>query len=111
VEATLDKKKISCKGLRFSLRSGRKEIGRAYLYFLKNDPHQRHFGFMEDVFVDTSSRGLGSGRMLVEAVIQEARRQGCYKLIANSREGRPRVHKLYKKLGFTHWGHEFRIDL
>ena len=59
---------------------------------------------------DRAFRGKGYARELVHVVIDEARAQGCYKLIANSREGRDEVHAMYECYGFQKWGVEFRID-
>lgn len=87
------------------------EVGHAYLYLLRNDLHQRPFGYMEDVLVAEERRGQGIGTRLVQAVIAEARRQGCYKLIGCSRYARPAVHRLYLRLGFADHGKEFRLDL
>lgn len=102
---------LNADGVRISLRAGDgTEVGRAYLYVLRNDLHTRPFGFMEDVFVDDKHRGQGHGEKLVRYVIDEAKRRGCYKLVATSRYGRDKVHALYAKLGFDERGKEFRID-
>ena len=106
-----EKKDVSASGVKFIRRVKGEAVGRAYLYILNNDLHEEPFGFMEDVFVDETQRGSGIGRALVEAVIKEARRRGCYKLVATSRTERPRVHALYVDLGFKDYGKEFRIDL
>jgi GNAT superfamily N-acetyltransferase len=98
-------------GVRFSVDQDGREVGRAYLYLAENDLHPgRWFGLLEDVFVDESGRGQGVGSTLVRHVIEEARRRGCYKLIATSRDERTRVHALYRQLGFEDWGREFRLD-
>jgi L-amino acid N-acyltransferase YncA len=47
---------------------------------------------------------------IVKQLIKAAQKEGCYKLIATSRYNRPKVHKLYTKLGFKKQGLEFRID-
>ena len=76
-------------------------LARAFLYLAENDLHPgRVFGLLEDVFVEESARGLGLGVALVNHVISEARRRGCYKLVATSRHERSRVHDLYRRLGF-----------
>ena len=87
-----------------------KVVGRAYLYVMTNGLHDRPFGFMEDVFVDPEHRGGEIGTALVLRVVAEAKKRGCYKLVATSRHERDRVHALYLKLGFTDRGKEFRID-
>jgi GNAT superfamily N-acetyltransferase len=87
-----------------------KVVGRAYLYVMTNDLHERPFGLMEDVFVEPDSRGSEIGTTMVKRVIAEAKRRRCYKLVATSRHARHRVHALYDRLGFKDHGREFRID-
>lgn len=87
-----------------------KEIGRAYLYIIKNDLHDRPYGLLEDVFMDESSRGKGFGTQLIEEAIKQAQDLKCYKLVATSRYAREKAHKLYKRLGFENYGIEFRKD-
>ena len=65
---------------------------------------------MEDVFVAETERGSGLGTTLVNEVVAVAREKGCYKLIATSRDSRPKVHELYRRLGFSDHGREFRIN-
>lgn len=86
-------------------------VGRAFLYLLYNDLHEAPFGFVEDVFVDTQYRGQGIGKALVEAVIEEAKKEKCYKLICTSRHAKQKLHGWYQQLGFSEHGVEFRIDL
>lgn len=102
---------FAAEGIRFSLSDMGQEIGHAFLYLIKNDEHDACAGFMEDVFVAETSRGKGVGTELVQLVIAEAKKRGCYKLLATSRYARPEVHVWYTKLGFTDYGKEFRIDL
>jgi GNAT superfamily N-acetyltransferase len=103
-------KRIKGEGMRISLKFQDMEVGRAYLYILRNDLHDRPFGLMEDVFIDPYFRGRGLGTLLVKEVLNQARIAGCYKLIATSRYGRENVHRLYKDIGFKDWGVEFRYD-
>jgi len=103
-------KDVNANGIKLFVTQDGKEVGRAYLYLMTNDLHERPFGFMEDVFVDDSLRGGGIGTALVNAVVQEAKKRNCYKLIATSRYARPKVHELYVKLGWSDHGKEFRID-
>jgi len=103
-------KEINANGIKFYIEKEGKEIARAYLYILKNDLHKQPFGFMEDVFVEESFRGQGFGTKLVEQLIIVAKKIGCYKLICTSRFSKPKVHELYKRLGFKEHGKEFRID-
>jgi GNAT superfamily N-acetyltransferase len=98
-------------GYRFSLGDGDRELGRAFLYVMRNDLHSGPFGLLEDVYVDESQRGVGLGTKLVQEVVSAAREAGCYKLTATSRTSRPKVHDLYRQLGFEDHGIEFRMDL
>ena len=106
----IKKKKISGYGIKFYVEENGKEVGRAYLYVMNNDLHDEPFGLMEDVYIDESLRGKGMGTKLVEGLVAEAKKIGCYKLIATSRYERERVHQLYGRLGFKDWGKEFRLD-
>lgn len=104
-------KVIASAGIRFSITVKNKEVGHAYLYIMRNDLDDRPFGFLEDVFVDESVRGYGIATKLIKQVIKTAEENNCYKIVATSRYSRPKVHTLYKRLGFQDHGKEFRIDL
>jgi len=100
-----------CFGVKFAMQNDRgNEVGRAFLYAMYNDLHDKPFGLMEDVYIAKEIRSQGLGMSLVKQVIKVARERGCYKLIATSRYSRSRVHKLYLELGFRDHGKEFRID-
>lgn len=98
------------KSVRLSLKEEGKEIARAFLYLINNDLHAQPYALLEDVFVQEEFRGQGNGVKIVQAAIEEARKQGCYKLIGTSRHSREKVHLFYKKLGFYEQGLEFRMD-
>lgn len=85
-------------------------VGRAYLYLIHNDLHDKPYGLLEDVYVEEEYRSHGIGNQLLKAVMAEAKDRGCPKLIGTSRYSRPQVHKWYEKLGFKDWGKEFRMD-
>lgn len=99
-----------CRGKKFSVTIESKEIARAFLYLIKNDLHESVYGLLEDVYVDKNYRGNGLGKEIVRNVISFAREAGCYKIIATSRTGREKVHKLYADLGFSEYGKEFRMN-
>ncbi len=103
---------VNGRGIRFSIHEGGKEMGRAYLYILRNDLHERPFGFVEDVFVNQEHRGGKVGVRLLATLIERARNENCYKLIATSRNDgtRQAVHDWYTRLGFQDHGTEFRIN-
>lgn len=106
----IKKKAIKGKGIKFFIEVDRKEVGRAFLYILHNDLHEKPLGFLEDVYVNENLRGQGIGTKLLDKVINEARANGCYKIVATSRHSRPEVHKLYERIGFKDQGVEFRLD-
>lgn len=103
--------KIVYGGFRLSIDEEGREIAHAYLYLIKNDLHEQPYGLMEDVFVGEGYRGSGIGTKIIEALIQKAKEEKCYKLIGTSRKENKRVHVLYKKIGFQEWGREFRMDI
>ena len=111
ISPELQAESVPAKGIKFSIMEDEQQIARAYLYLMHNELHQEPFGLLEDVYVDENHRGSGLGTKLVQQIIIAARQQGCYKLIATSRESRPQVHELYQKLGFEIRGREFRINL
>lgn len=109
MEVKRENKEFRC--IRFSLNKNDREIARAYLYVLKNDLHEEPLGYIEDVFVDEDFRRRGYGTKIMENLIEEAKKQGCYKLVATSRHSRHNVHTLYENLGFVNFGLEFRMDI
>ena len=88
---------FASKAFRFSKLEEDVEIGRAYLFIIRNDLHKKPYGLLEDVFINENYRGKGVATELVQEVIREAQRQECYKLICNAKIG---VHGLYTQLGF-----------
>ena len=99
------------KYIKLSITKDNKEIARAHLFLIKNSLHQKPYGLFEDLFVEPEFRGKGLGRQLIEKIIEEAKKQGCYKLLATSRYSREKVHELYLKIGFQDYGKEFRMNL
>ena len=85
------------------------EIGRAYLFIIRNDLHEKpYYGLLEDVFVAEEYRGRGIATDLVKEVIGEFRRQECYKLILMCN---PELRSFYEHLGFKQTNElEFRMD-
>lgn len=106
----LKKTEKSSQAIKIEAEKDGKIVGRAYLYLIYNDLHQAPYGLLEDVFVEDSERGQGTGTELVKAVIEEAKAQGCYKLVGCSRYSRPNVHKWYESFGFQDYGKQFRMD-
>lgn len=103
--------KSDVSGVKIVAMENGREVGRAFLYLLKNDLHKEPFGFLEDVFVNEEFRKQGLGSQLVQQVVDEAKAQGCYKLIATSRSSKPELEKFYAKFGLEVWGVEYRKNL
>jgi GNAT superfamily N-acetyltransferase len=98
------------RSIRICLDENGEEIGHAFLVLGWNDLHDAPWGLMDDVWIEEAHRGQGYGNELVQAVIDKARQEGCYKLLATTRNSKPEVQEWYIRLGFTDWGKEFRID-
>ena len=109
-EMNINHKTVDTRGFRFFVEQDGREVAHAYLYLLSNDAQAVPFGLMEDVLVEDSMRGMGIGTELVDAVISVAKAERCYKLIAISRNARPKIDELYRRRGFVERGTEFRID-
>lgn len=101
--------KDNCRAVKITVEENGQVLGRAYLYLIKNDLHPEPYGLLEDVFVEEAARGRGLGTALVRAVVEEAKAQGCYKLVGTSRYERESVHKMYLGLGFKDYGKEFKM--
>lgn len=103
--------KKDCYAVKITAVENGQEIGRAWLYVLSNDLHTEPFGLLEDVFVTEDQRGKGLGTKLVQAVIEESKKIGCYKLVATVRSSRGITCSWYEKFGFENYGAEFRMNL
>ncbi len=111
MQPKIDKKIVEASGIKFFVEKDGKEVARAFLYVMKNDLKEKPFGFLEDLFVDESLRGQGIGTKLLNNVIAEAKKLGCYKLVGTSRHERENVHRMYEKIGFKNFGLEFKMYL
>jgi len=98
-------------GIKIFVEYNSKEVGRCFLYLIKNDLHVEPYALLEDVYVDENFRGEGIGTELVKKAIELAKELNCYKIIATSRFEREKVHEWYQSLGFKRFGFEFRMDL
>lgn len=104
-------KNQSLKAVKLELKDGKTEIGRAFLYVIKNNLHKQPYGYLEDLFVNEKFRGKGYGKTLLIAAIKKAKQLKLYKLVGTSRSSRKEVHKFYQRHGFKKYGLEFRMDL
>jgi GNAT superfamily N-acetyltransferase len=107
----IKEKVVRTKGIKIYIKKEGKEIGRCFIYLIKNELHKEPYALLEDVFVDENFREKGIGTKLVKRAIKLAKKLNCYKIIATSRFERENVHEWYEKLGFKRFGFEFRIDL
>ncbi|MDO8499898.1 MAG: GNAT family N-acetyltransferase [bacterium] len=107
----ITQKIFTSEAIKFIFEKDGQVAGRAYLYLITNDLHEQCYGLVEDLFVDDKWRGQGIGTELLTAVMVEARKRKCYKLIGTSRTARAEVHEWYERLGFKKYGVEFRMDL
>ncbi len=107
----ISKSAKTSKYIKLEIKDGKKVVGRAFLYVIKNDLHERPYGLLEDLFVSEAFRGQGLGRALLSRVLTEAKRLKLYKIVGTSRTSRAAVHAMYIKFGFKKYGYEFRINL
>ena len=57
-------------------------------------------GWIEDVVVDGSQRGMGIGRQLVQCLVEQAKKLGCTDLLLFTGHSRKPAIALYESLGF-----------
>lgn len=63
-------------------------------------------GYISELFVSEKERGRGIGSLLIEEVIKQAKRKGCYRLmLANNRNRLSYEKGFYKKNGFLEREH------
>ncbi|HBG81546.1 TPA: GNAT family N-acetyltransferase [candidate division CPR2 bacterium] len=102
---------VESKAVKLSVMDGEKEAGWAYLFLIANDRHKESYGYLENVYVHPEYRSQGLGKKLVYGIFDEAKKHGCYKIVATSRYSKPDVHAMYERYGFKDHGKNFRIDL
>jgi GNAT superfamily N-acetyltransferase len=66
---------------------------------------------VESVHVHPDHRGRGLGRLLMGAVIQQARELGCYRVQLTSNNERTDAHRFYESLGFRPSHQGFKLQL
>jgi len=55
---------------------------------------------IHDIFVDSASRGMGIGRILLERIEAKARELNCCRITLEVREDNRVARRLYRKVGF-----------
>ncbi len=59
-------------------------------------------GYVSDVFVSPSASGMGAGKLLIEAVMNEGKERDAYRLmVTNGKEKTSYERGFYKKAGWT----------
>ena len=66
--------------------------------------------YLEDLFVDAEVRGAGAGKALIDALMEEGKREGWSKLYWVTRQNNP-ARKLYDKFGEADDYVRYRISL
>lgn len=66
---------------------------------------------LEDLFVDENFRGQGTGRALIDAVIQEAKSRGCSRVYWNTDETNETARKLYDTYVLESGKRQYRIPI
>jgi len=102
---------IPSKAVKISVQDGDNEAGWVLLYIIGRELCDKQYGFVEDLYVREEYRRQGHARKLIEALRGEAKKRGCYKIVACSRHGKEHVHTLFEQCGFVDHGKEFRLDL
>lgn len=106
----IKEKQTRAYGIKIQAREGEKILGRAYVYILWNDVHEEPFALLEDVFVKEDVRHKGYGTKIVKEALELAKKTGCYKIIATTRDSKPAVQAWYQRLGFHRHAAGFRKD-
>jgi GNAT superfamily N-acetyltransferase len=66
---------------------------------------------LEDLFVDENLRGQGTGRALIDAVIQEAKSRGCSRVYWNTDETNETARKLYDTYVLESGKRQYRVPI
>ena len=64
-------------------------------------------GHIEDVVVKEGFERRQIGRLIIESLLEESRKRGCYKTILDCKDD---VKEFYQKIGFNHESNEMRFD-
>jgi len=85
-------------------------VGTNDLTIVPNLTHQLSpWGMIENVIVSNQYRNLGVAIALMQSALDQAQREGCYKVELISADYRTASHQLYQKLGFQENAKAFRF--
>jgi GNAT superfamily N-acetyltransferase len=82
-------------------------VGLAHLQVTPALERERPAAKIGALVVDEAHRGSGLGRMLVQAVEDEARLRGCALMFLTTAERRDDAHAFYERVGFEHTGRRY----
>ncbi|CAB4741803.1 MAG: GNAT family N-acetyltransferase [Actinobacteria bacterium] len=71
----------------------------------------KNYCYLEDLFTDPASRGMGLGRLLIDAVKEVAIKEGSSRLYWNTDEDNSTARKLYDSYTFDSGKVQYRIPL
>jgi len=85
-------------------------------FTLLSIPTMMHPGFHRSALLDSVTirpalRGQGMGKAMMQAALELAREEGCYKVMLSSNLKRDRAHNFYRSLGFKQHGWSFSLKL
>jgi GNAT superfamily N-acetyltransferase len=91
---------------------GGQVVGTVDWYFTPNLTHDAQpYITIENFVVDVGHRRRGIGAALLNAVIEEAQRTGCYKIQLQSDIKRGDAHRVYEAAGFKPTAQGYRLYL
>jgi GNAT superfamily N-acetyltransferase len=70
-------------------------VGITHYLFHAHAWNDREVCYLQDLFVDSTIRGQGAGRALIERVAEAARERGCFRLYWTTKEDNQRARRLY----------------
>jgi len=82
-------------------------VGLAHLQVTPAIERDRPAAKLGALVVDEAHRGHGIGRLLVEAMEEEARRRACELLYVTSSERRDDAHAFYERIGLEQTGRRY----
>lgn len=88
------------RGLFLLARVGRETIGVAYLSFIWALEHGGKGLWLEELYVVPAHRQAGVGTKLLEAILRQARQQGCAAIDLEVEADHQRAANLYQRHGF-----------
>lgn len=66
---------------------------------------------LDELYVVPEFRRKGVGKMLMEKVMGQAKKSGCYRMYVGSHYKHKTAHKFYESLAFTNYGYHFLRNL